>query len=191
MKPIKRNFLFTLLFTTGILFYSCSDDEEPVPVNEEEVITTMTITLAPQGGGTQVTLQTRDLDGDGPNAPVVTVSGPLSSGQVYNGTIELLNETESPAENITEEVEGEGEEHQFFFVVGGSLDLDTDYADQDGDGNPVGLAFTATAGAASTGTLTVVLRHDPDKDAAGVSDGDIANAGGETDISQDFPVEIQ
>jgi hypothetical protein len=190
MKPIKRDILFTLLFTTGILLYSCSDDEEPVPVNEEEVITTMTITLAPQSGGSPVFLQTRDLDGDGPNAPVVSVSGPLSSGQVYNGSIELLNETESPAENITEEVEEEDAEHQFFFLTGGSLDLDTDYADVDSNGNPVGLSFTVTAGVAGSGTLTVVLRHLPDKEASGVSDGDISNAGGETDVSQDFSVEI-
>jgi len=191
MKSYNKDLLFALLFIIGVLISSCSDDVEPVLVNEEEVITTITITLAAQGGGTQVTLQSRDLDGDGPNAPVVTVSGPLSSGQTYDGSIELLNETQSPAEDITEEVEQEEDEHQFFFLIGGSLDLDTDYADQDGDGNPVGLSFTATAGVASSGTLTVVLRHEPDKDGTGVSDGDITNAGGETDVSQDFSLEIQ
>ena len=182
-----------VLLITMIFFVSCDDDDDgiPPPINEEEVITTMTVTLAPQGGGSPVFLQTRDLDGDGPDAPVVTVSGPLEAGQVYNGSIEILNETESPAEDITEEIEEEADEHQFFFLVGGTLDLTTEYDDQDDDGNPIGLAFTATAGAASNGILTVVLRHEPDKDAAGVSDGEIANAGGETDIEQDFSLEIQ
>lgn len=171
---------------------ACSDDDEPVPVNEEEVITTMTITLLQQGGGgSPVILQTRDLDGDGPNPPVVTVSGSLSVEQDYNGTIELLNETASPPEDIAEEVQAEGDEHQFFFLAGGSLDVDTGYADQDSNGDPIGLEFTLAAGAASTGTLTVILRHQPDKAAAGVSDGDITNAGGETDLSQDFSLEIQ
>ena len=160
-------------------------------MNEEEVITKITVTLAPQGGGSPVFLQTKDLDGDGPNPPVVTVSGPLMSGVVYNGSIEVLNETEIPAEDITEEIEEEDEEHQFFFLVGGALDLDTDYSDMDGNGNPIGLVFTATAGAASNGIFTVVLRHEPDKDADGVSEGEIANAGGETDIEQDFSLEIQ
>ncbi len=193
MNAFKNNITIKLLMLifANTLFFSCSDDDEPEPVNEEEVITTMTVTLTPQGGGTAVTLRTRDLDGDGPNAPVVTVSGPLTSGLTYDGTIELLNEMETPAEDITEEVEEEDDEHQFFFIVGGSLDVDTDYSDQDGDGNPIGLSFTLTAGGASTGNFTVVLRHEPDKDAAGVSDGDINNAGGETDISQDFPVEVQ
>jgi len=39
--------------------------------------------------------------------------------------------------------------------------------------------------------VTITLRHEPAKDATGVSDGDITNAGGETDISVNFPVEIQ
>ena len=190
MKFLK-NIDTLILIPAAILLFACADDDEPIPVNEEEVITTLTVTLAPQGGGSPIFLQTRDLDGDGPNAPVVTVSGPLASGQVYDGSIELLNETESPAENITAEVEEEDDEHQFFFQIGGTLDLATDYTDQDGNGNPVGLSFTATAGAASSGTFTVVLRHEPDKNAAGVSDGDLANAGGETDISQDFSLEIQ
>ena len=71
MKNVK--FLATAIFAT-VLFVSCSnDDDTPEPVNEEEVITTLTVTLSPNGGGTAITLQTRDLDGDGPNAPVVTV----------------------------------------------------------------------------------------------------------------------
>ena len=61
----------------------------------------------------------------------------------------------------------------------------------DADGNPIGLATTVTTGAASTGEFTVILRHEPMKDAQGVKDGDITNAGGETDIEVNFPVEIQ
>ena len=120
----KLNFLATVLFTT-LLFVSCSkdDDSTPEPVNEEEVITTLTATLVPAGQGTTITLKSQDLDGDGPNAPVITVSGNLSAGVIYNGTIELLNEMESPAEDITEEVEEEDLDHQFFYTIGGGLDL--------------------------------------------------------------------
>ena len=115
MKTIKFLSLFAL---AGLTFTSCSDDDEnPEPVNEEELITTMTITLAPQGGGTAVVLQSRDLDGDGPNAPEVTVSDNLSGNTTYEGSIVLLNETETPAEDITEEVAEEDEEHQFFFGI--------------------------------------------------------------------------
>ena len=183
MKFLK---LFLILAVTGLFFTACSDDDDtPDPVNEEEVITTMTITL--DGGGTTITLRTRDLDGDGPDAPVVTVSGNLAASTTYEGSIELLNETESPAEDITEEVEEEDDEHQFFYIVGGGLDATTEYGNFDGDGNPLGTEFTLTTGAASTGTLAITLRHEPKKP----NDGTLGDAGGETDITETFNLTIE
>lgn len=184
MKNVK--FLAIAIFAT-VLFVSCSnDDDTPEPVNEEEVITTMTVTLAPNGGGTPIILQTRDLDGDGPNAPVITVSGNLATGITYNGTIVLLNETESPAENITEEVEEENLDHQFFYTLGGGLDVTTEYGNFDSEGNPLGTEFTLTANAVSSGTLTFTMRHEPTKPNTGLGD-----AGGETDIAATFNVVVQ
>ncbi|GJM28816.1 MAG: hypothetical protein DHS20C17_14510 [Cyclobacteriaceae bacterium] len=174
-----------------LLLFSCSSDDQPVPVNEEEVITTMAINLVPQPGGTTISLETRDLDADGPNPPVVSVSGAFEANTVYSGSIALFNETVSPAEDLTGEVAAEGDEHQFFFQGNGTVNITTTYEDQDSNGNPIGLSITMTTGEPGSGVLTVVLRHLPDKNAAGVGDGDISNAGGETDISVAFPVEIQ
>ncbi|TCK69198.1 hypothetical protein DFQ05_0718 [Winogradskyella wandonensis] len=184
MKTLK--YTFALLAIT-LFTVSCSDDD-PVIVNEEEVITTMTVELVATGQ-TTVTLRTRDLDGDGPDAPIVSVSGPLAANTTYTGSIELLDETDlNDVDNITLEVEEEDEEHQFFFT---STVGTVAYADADANGNPVGLSFTLTTGAAGSGNFTVTLRHEPVKDAAGVSDGDITNAGGETDITETFPVTVQ
>ncbi len=166
-------------------FWSCSDDDDPAPIDEEETITTLTAVLAETGGST-VTLQSRDLDGDGPDAPVITVSGPLAANTSYAGAITLLNETESPAENITEEIEEEDDEHQFFFATTGNINSVT-YADQDGDGNPVGLSFVLTTGDAGAATITITLRHEPKKP----NDGTLSDAGGETDIAQSFTLDIQ
>ncbi|MEO1713252.1 MAG: type 1 periplasmic binding fold superfamily protein, partial [Bacteroidota bacterium] len=94
-------------------------------------------------------------------------------------------------EDITREIEEEDDEHQLFYQIASDLNLTVAYEDADGNNNPVGLLTTITTGDASTGTLTVTLRHEPAKDASGVSDGDIANAGGETDIEVIFDVEIQ
>lgn len=183
-------FFFVLLLGSLIFFSGCDDDDnQPLP-NEEEVITTLTYTLTPTTSGPPVVFTFRDLDGDGGNPPVIT-NGTLQSGITYTAALSLLNETETPAEDITEEIEEEDAEHQFFFAVGSGLNLTVDYADQDGDGNPVGLATTAVAGAASSGNLTITLRHEPNKTAAGVSAGNIANAGGETDIEVTFAVTIQ
>jgi hypothetical protein len=184
MKSIR---IITALSLLAILGFSCSDDDEgPEIVNEEEVITTLTITLTPQGGGTSITLQSQDLDGDGPNAPVLTVSGNLEDFTTYEGSIELLNETENPAEDITEEVEEEAEEHQFFYTVSGSID-NVSYTDVDGNGNPVGITFLLTTREPGAATLAVTLRHEPTKP----NDGTAANAGGETDIAQSFSVTVE
>jgi hypothetical protein len=188
MKNVKIS-LFALL--TVITITSCSDDDNTAAiVNENEVITTVTATLTPQDGGTAIVLKSQDLDGDGPNAPVVTVSGNFATGKVYNGAVTFLNELDSPAENITLEVHEEGYEHQIFFQQSG---LGTfAYADQDVNGRPIGLSFTYTAAAAPvTGSLTLTLRHEPNKAGEGVSGGSITNAGGSTDAEVVFPVAVQ
>ena len=184
MKTMK--FLSTTIFATALIF-SCSsdDDSTPEPVLEEEVITTMTITLTADGQA-DVILQTQDLDGDGPDLPVVTVSGDLSENTMYSGSIVLLNETEDPAENITEEIEEEALEHQFFYTIGNGLDAEADYNDADSDGNPIGLDFVLSTNSVSSGSITFTLRHEPTKPNMGIED-----AGGETDIEATFDIAIQ
>ena len=185
MKNMKNlKFLTAALFVIS-LFIGCSKDDAPEPVNEEEVITTLTVTLVPNDGSTAITLQIRDLDGDGPNAPVIT-NGELAAGITYSGSIVLLNETEDPAENITEEVEEESLEHQFFYTTGGNLDITTSNENLDTNGNKLGTEFTLVAGSVSSGTLTFTLRHEPTKPNTGLDDAD-----GETDISATFDVSVQ
>ena len=190
MKTMKRCSMYALL---AIAMIGCSDDDAaPEPVNEEEVITTVILTLTPESGD-QVILTTIDLDGDGPDEPVTTVSGSFSENTEYQGAVRFLNETETPAEEITDEVLEEADEHQVFYGIEGGLDIGIMYNDdqQDTQGNPIGLQIILSTGVASSGSLTVTLRHEPNKSAEGVSDGDITNAGGETDITTTFNVSIQ
>lgn len=183
MKNLK---LIALLVIPTLFSTSCSNDD--APVNEEEVITTVTTTLV--GGGQTITLTSRDLDGDGPNAPVVTVSGNLVAGTTYIGSTTFLNELANPAEDITAEVEEEGADHQIFYQLAPSTGTIT-YTDTDANGKPIGLDFTLVAGTSgTTGTLTVTLRHLPNKSASGVATGDITNAGGNTDAEVSFPVTV-
>ena len=183
MKNLK---LIALLVIPAIFSTSCSNDD--APVNEEEVITTVRTTLT--GGGQVITLTSRDLDGDGPNAPVVTVSGNLVAGTTYTGSTTFLNELENPAEDITVEVEEEVADHQVFYQLPSSIGTVT-YTDTDANGKPIGLNFTLVAGTSgSTGTLTVTLKHLPNKTATGVAAGDITNAGGNTDAAVTFSVAV-
>jgi hypothetical protein len=189
MKTMKTIKLLSILFIASILFISC-DNDDPEPVNEEEVITTMTATLTPVSGGGTIVLKTQDLDGDGPDTPVVTVSGSLAANTTYNGVMEVLNETESPAEDITEEVLEEALEHQFFFTPTNSIATFA-YSDADSEGNPLGIQFTLTTTDGGAGNITITLIHEPEKTEPGVSSGDITNAGGEADIEATFSVTVQ
>jgi hypothetical protein len=186
MKMQKLKLPITLTLMSVFLFACSKNDDAPEPVIEQEIITTMTVTLVPEGNGSTITLKSQDLDGDGPNAPVITVSGNLQANATYNGSIVLLNETETPPENITEEIEELADEHQFFYSLSGSL-TNASYSDQDGSGNPLGIIFTLESGAAGSGSLGITLRHEPKKP----NDGTLSDAGGETDIAQTFNVTVE
>lgn len=186
---MPKNYLLAVsLLVITLIFTACKKDDPVIP-NEEELITTLNYTLTPTGGGTATILSFQDLDGDGGTAPTIT-GGTLTANQIYTGILVLLNEAASPVESITEEIVAEDEEHQFFFQSNIS-NLVIEYNDRDSDGNPVGLSSTLTTGAAASGSITIILRHEPNKSASGVSSGDITNAGGETDIEVTFPIDVQ
>ncbi|MBP2831168.1 type 1 periplasmic binding fold superfamily protein [Aquimarina sp. U1-2] len=191
---------FLTVFLIGALFLtSCSDDDDdPNPANDPEVITTMTVTLInPTDANNVVTLNFLDPDGDiGSTSPTSNVEGELRTNTTYNGSIVLLNTTENPVERVNEEIEGEADEHQFFYLTS-DLGITTAYTDQECDYNeepcegtnarPVGITFTlTTTDATGTGDLRVLLLHELDKDAEGVAGGNDTNAGGEADIDWTF-----
>ena len=183
MKTMKRCTMYALL---SIAMIGCSDDDTaPEVINDEEVITTVILTLTPESGD-QVVLTTVDIDGDGPDEPVTTVVGNFAENTQYQGAVRFLNETETPAEEITEEVLEEADEHQVFYTTTDGLNIETQYEDEDSQGNPLGLQITLTTGAASQGSLTVTLRHEPVKPNDGLD-----SAGGETDITTSFDVTIE
>jgi hypothetical protein len=186
-----KNLKLIALLVIPVLFSTACDNDD-APVNEEEVITTVRVTLV--GGGQTITLESKDLDGgDGPNPPVLTPIGgaTLVAGTTYTGTTTFLNELTNPVDNITEEVEEEGAEHQVFYQLQSTLGTITyNPTDVDANGKPIGLKFTLVAGSVGNGNLTVTLRHDLNKSAAGVASGNIANAGGSTDAAVSFPIVV-
>ena len=184
---IKNIFSLSLLVLGTLFFTSCDKDDPEIP-NGEELITTVTYTMTPAGGGADVVLSFTDLDGDGGDEPTI-VGGTLSANTSYSCSLELLNEANDPTEDITEEISEEDLDHQFFFTSDLS-DLTVNYTDQDSEGNPVGLSTTVATGSAGSGEMTIILRHEPNKSADGVSDGLIANAGGESDIEVSFPIDV-
>lgn len=184
MKFQSLIFLFALV----LIIPSC-DKDDPEPVNEEEVINTFIYNLVPDDGSELISFTFNDEDGDGGEAPTI-VSATLAANTLYTGSVALTANTPDGTENVTEEVEEEAEEHQFFYAST-IADLEIAYDDVDADGNPIGINTTLQTGEAGSGALTITLRHEPDKNGTDVSAGNIANAGGETDIEVTFDVEVQ
>ncbi|AZQ43834.1 type 1 periplasmic binding fold superfamily protein [Nonlabens ponticola] len=192
-KPIFRYALAALLVTS---FVACDDDDDsPEEINPEELITTVEYTLTKTDDDDDdddndddvIVLKAVDNDGDGPDAPVITVSDNLDTNSTYSGNIRFLNESDpGDVENITEEVQDESNDHEVFYAspISG-LQITKD--DTDNNGNPLGLRTTVTTGAAGTGNLTVTLLHEPNKP----NNGTVSNAGGEPDAEVVFPITIE
>ena len=124
------------------------DDHE-----ETELITTVTLTFTSDAGET-VTAAFSDLDGDGGASGTADLVM-LAADTTYSLAIQFTNDLEQPAEDITEEVGDEAEEHQVF-VYGASVtgpgsmgdgllthayaDVESDYTENEtGEDLPVGL----------------------------------------------------
>ena len=192
MKNLKINALAILAI---LAISSCSKDEpakQPAPVVEEELFTTITAVFTPIGTGNIVTLRSRDVDGDGPIRPDITISGPFAQNTTYNGEVTALDETKSPAKDMTEEIQELGAEHQLFYVKTGNLPNFTytpiaESADNfDANGKPIGLKTKFVTTSAATGSLKIILKHEGNKSAAGVVNGDFTNATGSTDFEVTF-----
>ena len=182
MKSIKTIKLLAILFISALTFTACSSDDDHDDDDhghDEELITTVTYKLT--NGSDIVTLTFQDLDGEGGSDGTFDVSGPLTANTTYTGVIKLENETESPAENITEEVETEGDEHEFFYSSSDS-GITITKTDVDENGNPLGINTTLQTGNAGTGSITIILKHEPTKPNNGTS----TNAGGSTDVEVTF-----
>lgn len=186
MKHLK---LVSLSLFSALILFSCSNDDTPELINEEEFISTLQIELVDDTNPNNTAmLSYEDLSGNG-NATITTDQ--LTPNTTYTGSITFLNETVMPVDDITLEVIEEAEDHQVFYLASTSLNLEVTYNDSDANGNPLGVDFTLTTTDASQGEFTVQLIHEGNKTAAGVAQGNPANAGGETDIEVVFNLSIQ
>jgi hypothetical protein len=185
MKSFLKPSLAILFAASVFMTTGCSNDDEPTPENEEELITTVRLHLMPQGGGNMVMATYKDVDGAGGQAPTIS-NVTLSANKTYDVTVEVLDESKNPAVNITEEVQEEGDEHQFFYQPSSGLNLSVAYTDKDSKNLPIGITTRMTTTAASIGSLRVILKHQP-----GSKSSTSTATTGETDVEVTFPTTIQ
>ncbi len=185
MYTFRQLILVACLFSC--LFGCKSDDDIECPNGEilvngacediQEVITSVELIFNEVD-----TFAFRDYDGIGSQAPTVDLIT-LNANTAYNVQARVLDESKTPVEDKTTEIEEEGDHHQFFYTVI-NANVTVAYDDVDEDGNPIGLKTTMQTGDASTGSLQVTLKHLHDD-----KTGD--PAAGETDIEVSFEVAIK
>lgn len=156
--PIIKTGL-VIIFSVFI-FSACK--KEKGESNEEEVITTMILNFVPEGGGTPLEFTFNDPDGPGGTNPTID-DIVLEADKRYDVTVTLLNVLADPDEDITEEVEKEGDAHRFYYQpsASGPNDIGIGTEDTDVNGIPLGILSTWTTHGATPGSVTITLRHYP------------------------------
>lgn len=183
MYRFRKSLLLTL---TAVLLLSawnsgCKKEDDHDHDDEQELITTVRVTFT--GGGATTSFNWKDVDGAGGKAPVIDKIV-LKENILYTVTVSFLNESVSPAEDITTEVKTEGTAHLVCFGSTGNISSPL-ATDTDSNGKPLGLNASCTTLAAGDGTLTISLKHEPNKSGASPC------TTGETDAEASFAVTIQ
>jgi len=179
---MKRKLMF-LLTAVSLFSVSCEKDDKEDP-NEEELITTVRVSLVEQGTTTTQVFSFRDVDGPGGAVPTID-SIRINANKSYAATMQFLNESVTPAEDITAEVIKEANDHQVYFEPTG-VSLVASNLNNDGRGLPLGVTSTWTAGGVGIGKMKVTLKHKPGTKAA----NDPVSKG-ETDIEVEFGVRLR
>ncbi|MEI6950488.1 hypothetical protein V9K67_25115 [Paraflavisolibacter sp. H34] len=174
----------------GSLFTACKKDKDEPEENEEELITTLKLTFVPVGGGATATYQFRDPDGAGGVAP--TQDGiVLAPSKTYNVTVQLLNESKTPAEDITTEVQEEPQAHRFYYQPSAGSNITVSGLNTDAAGAPLGITSTWTTGAAATGSVAVTLRHYGGNPPGKAAADPVNSPKSSTDIDVTFTTRVQ
>ena len=183
---MKQFFILSALF---LLFSGCSKEEHE-PHDDNELITTVKLqfTSVTSPSSPVKTFYWRDLQGDG----VVDSIDPivLDKNSTYDMEITLLDETKSPATDITKEIENEGDVHLFVYKATPVGLLNHKTKDLDKNGLALGLKGEVKSQyAGGNGKFSVVLKHQPPVNGKATKDG--SEEAGSTDLDIEFPVTIK
>jgi hypothetical protein len=185
MKSNKHQFLLLFVIASLSLFItSCEKDPKPIdePTNEGELITTVKIELTDSATGTLFrTFYFKDLDGEGGNAPSQFDTIKVNGNSTYLCKIFLLDESKNPAEDITEEIKEEADEHLFVFESSNQK-IKVNITDKDKKNLPLGLESKWKTLNDLDGKLKITLKHQPN----GIKNGSALL--GETDVEVNFNV---
>ena len=181
MKFILNFHYKTLYLLFSLIIISCSK-EEPEIISEEELITTVQFTFRTPGITDQIV---RWQEGSN-NSDIIF----LTANTQYEVEIIFLDESDpGDIEDITEEVKEEADEHQIFYQFSQlNISLEQSSSDTlDSNQNPLFVNSLWNTSEAGSGTVRVYLIHEPVTKSSSTRDG----FAGETDVTVDFPINIE
>ncbi len=184
-----KKFIFLFVAIVGIYVSGCKCKGTDCPCDgdncEEELITSVVLTFKDSASTDSLVYAFRDPDGDGANAATEHDTIRLAADKTYLVSAKILNESVSPADNITEEIYEERNDHQFFYLF---TNVNVNFTYKDDDTNtpplPVGINTQWKTGAASNGNVQMILKHQP-------SVKDNKQTTGDTDVEVVFQTVIQ
>lgn len=182
----KITLMLIAVVTSGLLFHACKKDETAVspPVPGNEFLTTVQLIVVNAADATDTkTVQVKQL----PDQPIDYSKATLNlkANSTYNVSVKFLDETTTPAGDVTEDIYARRNYHLICFTVGGGANLTVVRTDLDTNtpALQVGLQDKFTTGAAGNGTLNVRLRHQPN-----AKNGDCDPGSSDADV--DFTVNV-
>ena len=182
----KLNILLAgTLFMLLLLLNSCKKEEKTVspPLPGNEFLTTVKLVATNAANSSDVqTVSVKQL----PDQPVDYSNATLNikKNATYHVQVYFLDETTSPAGDITADIRERENYHLICFnVTGIALTVSRTDMDTNTPPLPIGLSDDFVTGATGTGSLNVQLRHQPNAK-NGTCDP------GSSDADVDFPVNV-
>lgn len=176
--------LFTLSLLLTVAWSSCSKDEKNVqaPAPDNEVITTVQLkavnTTDPTDTPSAKWVKLNPADTSAPDLTHAYMH--LRPNASYTVQVYFLDETKSPADNITTEIKDRGNYHLVCFSPASGLNLSVTATDHDTNtpSYPIGLSNVFNTTGTSSGNLEVTLHHQPN-----LKNGDCAPGSIDADVN--------
>lgn len=157
---MHRRLNYFLVLVVLLAAASCKKETQPAEENENELITTIQLDLTKRGTADKLIYVWEDADGPGGEIPAID-DIVLEPNTVYDVKVTLWDKSKTPAEDVTEEVRGESENHRFYYETSAGSGITITDFDNDINGVPLGITSVWTTTGAATGTFSLILRHYP------------------------------
>ena len=181
MKVRIFTIMFCLAMGLAALLDSCKNESTPTT---SEHITTLRVVAQNLTTNVTDTFTYVNYNQTKSSPPSLVDTLRLQANSSYAIQVVVLNETLSPAQNMTDTIEARGDNHLMIYNIDPTALFSLRIQDKDSKGLPIGLMSTWTTTNATNGWLRMILLQQP-----GNKNG--TQTPGITDFEADFPVVVK